>query len=349
MDKPVFSIIVPVYNTPEPLLKECLQSLMDQSFSAIEVILVDDGSTNAAPAICDDYAAVDERITVVHQMNQGVSTARNNGLARAQGEWVSFVDPDDWVDNRMCEAAQQAIAQTERDIYIFPYWQDNLVREISKYKGNSGIDLDLAEVEKIQLAVMDSNDEFVPHLIGSSCAKVYNRQFLDKNAIRFKENLSMSEDLIFTLYAFEQTDKIGYVDFLFYHYRTNADSVTKKYRPNIWGNIDNSLAEAQRFIENGGKDKAFKQAYHHLATKLLKDNLMLDFFNENNPKSYSERKKEFIALIKRPPYRESLKKINLENSAKKKKVSIYLLKYRQFFLLSKYYSHQRKRMLGIQK
>ncbi|MPN05883.1 hypothetical protein SDC9_153137 [bioreactor metagenome] len=86
-----------------------------------------------------------------------------------------------------------------------------------------------------------------------------------------------------------------------------------------------------------------------MATKLLKDNLMLDFFNEHNPKSYSERKREFDALVKRPPYREALRNINLDNSAKKKKVSIYLLKYRQFFLLSKYYSHQRKRLLEVQK
>ncbi|MGP6146537.1 glycosyltransferase family 2 protein [Jeotgalibaca sp. A122] len=349
MDRPIFSIIVPVYNTPGRFLRECLQTLREQTLPDIEIILINDGSTNESPTICEEIAERDPRIKLVHQRNKGVSSARNKGLDMAQGDWVIFVDPDDWVDVRMCEVAYEAITKSRRDIYIFPYWQDQLIREIAKYKGNSGIDLEHEEQIKIQLAVMDSNDEYTPHLIGSIWSKVYNHQFLESNHIRFKENLSMSEDLIFTLYAFEYAKKIGYIDYLFYHYRTNPNSVTKKYRSNIWLNIDKTLKEAKIFIESFNKDHEFEQGFYHLTTKLLKDNLMLDFFNENNPKKYSQRRREFNKLVNSSPYSEALQNINLDNSAKKKKMSILLLRHQNFFLLSKYYSYLRKKMIQTNK
>lgn len=91
------SIIVPVYNT-EKYLKKCVESLIQQTLSDIQIILVDDGSKDASGRICDDFAAGDERIQVIHKVNGGVSSARNAGLEIAQGEYVGFVDADDWVE-----------------------------------------------------------------------------------------------------------------------------------------------------------------------------------------------------------------------------------------------------------
>ena len=99
--KPVFSIIVPVYNV-ENYLNACVQSLINQTFSDIEIILVDDGSPDNCPAMCDTYAAADSRVHVVHQPNSGLSVARNTGLAHAAGSYVLFVDSDDIIDLDTC-------------------------------------------------------------------------------------------------------------------------------------------------------------------------------------------------------------------------------------------------------
>lgn len=100
--KPVFSIIVPVYNV-ENYLNACVQSLINQTFSDIEIILVDDGSPDNCPAMCDTYAAADSRVHVVHQPNSGLSVARNTGLAHAAGSYVLFVDSDDIINLDTCQ------------------------------------------------------------------------------------------------------------------------------------------------------------------------------------------------------------------------------------------------------
>lgn len=100
-DVPGISLVVPVYNVQE-YLPECLDSLLGQSFAAIEIILVDDGSTDASGAVCDSYAERDSRIRVVHQRNAGVSGARNAGIRLARGRYLGFVDSDDWVDRDFC-------------------------------------------------------------------------------------------------------------------------------------------------------------------------------------------------------------------------------------------------------
>jgi glycosyltransferase involved in cell wall biosynthesis len=97
---PVISIIVPVYKV-EPYLRRCIDSILAQGFTDFECILIDDGSPDNCPTICDEYMEKDKRIVVIHQENKGVSAARNAGLNRAQGKWIGFVDSDDWCDKGM--------------------------------------------------------------------------------------------------------------------------------------------------------------------------------------------------------------------------------------------------------
>ena len=102
MKQPAISIIVPVYNA-EKYLRRCIDSILSQSFTDFELILIDDGSTDLSPQICDEYASRDNRIKLIYKKNAGVSAARNDGLDIAQGEFITFVDSDDWVDERYLE------------------------------------------------------------------------------------------------------------------------------------------------------------------------------------------------------------------------------------------------------
>ena len=114
---PKISIIVPVYKT-ETYLRQCIDSLINQTFQDIEIILVDDGSPDNSPAICDEYAAKDQRIKVIHKQNAGVSEARNSGIDAAKGDFLMFVDSDDWMEIDGCDILYNEYLQTGADTVI---------------------------------------------------------------------------------------------------------------------------------------------------------------------------------------------------------------------------------------
>ena len=113
--KGLISVIVPVYNT-EKYLDRCIQSILSQTYSNIEILLIDDGSTDSSGAICDKYAEQDSRVRVFHKANGGVSSARNMGLDKAKGTWFTFVDSDDWIDMDMYEQMYNAAIQNKVDM-----------------------------------------------------------------------------------------------------------------------------------------------------------------------------------------------------------------------------------------
>ena len=117
METELISVIVPVYNV-ERYLRRCVDSILHQTYRNFEVLLVDDGSTDASGAICDEYAAQEERVTAVHQKNGGLSAARNAGLERAQGTYLCFVDSDDFLDSRMLETLCRDLQEQDADVAV---------------------------------------------------------------------------------------------------------------------------------------------------------------------------------------------------------------------------------------
>ena len=114
-ESPLISIIIPVYNVA-PFLSQCIQSVLDQTYTHLEVIIVDDGSTDESPAICDKFAKLDTRIKVIHKKNGGLSDARNAGLDIASGDFIGFVDSDDWIENDMYETLYNLLNKYQADI-----------------------------------------------------------------------------------------------------------------------------------------------------------------------------------------------------------------------------------------
>ena len=135
MEKPKISIIVPVYNV-ENYLKECLDSILGQSFTDWECILVDDGSTDSSPVICDEYASQDSRFKVIHKLNGGVSSARNAGLKAASAEFIGFVDPDDWIEPVMFNILYSLIVDYDADIAQIGFRKEYIGRHSTKHFTN---------------------------------------------------------------------------------------------------------------------------------------------------------------------------------------------------------------------
>jgi glycosyltransferase involved in cell wall biosynthesis len=217
---PVISIIVPVYKV-EPYLRRCIESILAQTFSDIECILIDDGSPDNCSVICDEYAQKDGRIVVIHQENRGVSAARNAGLEAARGEWIGFVDSDDWIEPNMYESLLEACVAKDSDLAVCNAFieknKKTILRKIWKVSGSQ----QCAEW-------VISGRSIVLFLI------LARRPLLAQ--YRFDENISHGEDYLFCVKCFTAAKNIIVLEDYFYHYNvTNPFSLTTQ---KTWASIE---------------------------------------------------------------------------------------------------------------
>ena len=186
----MISIIVPIYNV-EKYLRKCIESIILQNFRALQIILVDDGSPDNCGKICDEYAQQDSRIVVIHQKNQGVSAARNAGLACAEGEYIGFVDPDDWVAPEMYEGMLDVILREQADMVICGYdYYDECGKIDEKRKYQIRSDEIITQKE-----VMERFSDMPPSIRHGVVNKLFKRDVLCNQ--KFKIGLHSSEDVLF--------------------------------------------------------------------------------------------------------------------------------------------------------
>lgn len=222
------SIIVPVYNVVNYLAK-CIDSILAQDEQKWELILVDDGSNDGSGQICDNYAAADHRITVVHKQNEGVSIARNVGLAKARAPWISFVDSDDWVEPRYL-SDMLSLAHNDHTMVIgnivFDYLDGSpsMVRSSFDY----GLNCDLSDAAAPEFIVGNQIVE-----LGYPYAKIFNKKVLDKHKSQFNSQISLHEDHIFVLQYLLAAKSIAISKTPNYHYMHtgSATSLSKKKHP----------------------------------------------------------------------------------------------------------------------
>lgn len=210
------SIIVPVYNA-ELFLDKCVNSLLHQTLSNVEIILVNDGSTDNSLEICYRFEAQDERVKVFTQRNSGQSKARNVGLDNAQGEYVAFVDSDDWVEEDYFEKLLDACIRNEADVSCAS------ILRVRNYSQKIRIKYDKEEI------FTDPQEKIDAARVPDMCYvwnKVYSRSFLDKIGLRFKEGMFF-EDVDFVTKAVFFSNKIVTVPDTYYHYWTNKNSTVK--------------------------------------------------------------------------------------------------------------------------
>lgn len=215
--KPAISVIVPVFNM-ETLLSRCLDSLLAQTFGDFEVLIVDDGSTDRSPRICDDYANRDSRVKVLHKKNGGVASARQTGLDTAIGEFVIHVDPDDWVEPTMLQELQAKAVSEDADVVICDYYVDT--KEKTSLVKQQPSALDAKTILK----------ELFQQLHGSCWNKLVKRVCYNKFEIHFQIGLNYCEDLLTWIQMFQHDElRIAYLPKAFYHYVQHTNSITHVY------------------------------------------------------------------------------------------------------------------------
>ena len=211
-NKPLVSLIIPVYNV-EAYLRECLDSVINQSYSNLEIIIVNDGSTDGSLNVCEEYAAKDERIRVISQKNGGLSSARNTGLDSAKGLYIGFIDSDDSVHTTFVECLMDAISESKSRIAVCDFSSD--IKQLANMDNGKVI---LSSNE----AVSGLLDDF-----GYKCFawnKIYQRECFD--GVRFPKG-KLFEDIILMYEMFKKTDTIIYVKQPLYFYRMRKGSITK--------------------------------------------------------------------------------------------------------------------------
>lgn len=220
---PKVSIIVPVYKV-ENYLSQCIDSILGQTFTDWECILVDDGSPDGSGVICDEYAQKDTRIHVIHKENRGVSAARNTGLSAAQGEYIYFIDSDDYVEREALELLLSKAKQSEADIMVHGLVNDYIYKHSSTAVKYGSLP------EKDYSTILEMADRW--GLLKGPVNKLFKNSIIKNKALRFDESISYGEDTKFTFEYLAHCHSIAFVPRHLYHYCfRNKDSLTSKDYP----------------------------------------------------------------------------------------------------------------------
>ena len=237
------SVIIPVYNV-ENYLSKCLSSVINQTFTDIEIICINDGSTDSSLDILDSYAKNDNRIIIINETNHGQGYCRNLGIKMAKGQYVMFVDSDDFIlDVRAIEFLYAEITIKELDVLIYAYEKYYEKKNIIV---NSSSNNKQVFLNKTYCSRADKNYIFAKKSIGIPWNKLYNTKFLQKNKILFNEDY-LYEDVIFFYKSIILANKIGYLDKTLYSYRKHGKS-TMSVRDNRNLNIIHVYAQVKDFL-----------------------------------------------------------------------------------------------------
>ncbi|WP_044932237.1 glycosyltransferase [Butyrivibrio sp. AC2005] len=265
------SIILPIYNV-ENYLERCISSIEKQDFTDYEVIFVDDGSTDSSGRLADELSKRFTNSIVIHKENGGLSSARNAGLEKANGEYVFMIDSDDWLEQGALSKIMKQ-ASTNPDIIKF-----NLIRRPNGEVGKSEIAPGIYEKKIIREKLIKIAIERTENFIFSAWSHVYKLDFLNDNAIRFiSEREIGSEDYLFNTEAFLAAEKVAVIEDPLYNYDLRDGSLTQKYRENLCNEYIKLHELMQKAITRNGLQKELEES---LAFSFIEKMMWVCFVNE---------------------------------------------------------------------
>lgn len=330
MSEELISIVVPVYKVPESYLRKCIESILGQTYRNIEVFLVDDGSPDQCGAICDEYAAGDDRIHVIHKRNGGLSAARNSGQENACGKWLMFVDGDDWIEPNMCEVLLELAHKNGTQIAFC-----GMVKEYASssepyayyipektYKGEECLWL------QEQLLHFNGN-------IATAYCKLIELDLLKRNQIRHDEFLRQgAEGLEFNLRLFDKVENAVFTSQPLYHYIYNENSISAHHDEKNHDFVLKCFEKIRKFIETSRQRDVLLDWFNNRLLYVVITTAISGYFSPMNTEPYREKKRKYKAYLQRPIICEALKTDNLAYLSTQRRVILILIRLRQFWALS---------------
>lgn len=312
----MISIIVPVYNVA-PYLPKCLDSLVNQTYGDIEIICVNDGSTDHSGEILEEYAIKDKRIKIITQENKGLSQARNTGMEHAKGEWMMFVDSDDWIDTDCCE---KIIGSTENDydLYFFSYKREFANNSLTKYIFNKQerIFISESDIRWLYKRLIAPNEEELRNpdkldSLSTAWGKMYKSAIIKNHNIKFVSTKEIgTEDLLFNVYYFTYLTKAIYLPEPLYHYRkSNATSLTNLYKPHLEKQWYCLFSMIEEWIKDNNKEYLNIPFSHRKSLSIIGMGLNICFSN----KKFSDKYADINRILNFSWYKNAISTLPLEN------------------------------------
>ena len=309
--KPLVSIIIPVYNV-EKYLSQCLDSVLNQTYTDIEIICVNDGSNDGSGEILNDYVARDNRIKIINIENQGLSNARNVGFQHSKGEYVVYIDSDDWVDANTIEVALNAALERNADVVLWNYIKEytdlsvpvRVFEENREYKGSGFVQLyrQLVGLTGKMLRKPAQCDS-----ISTAWGKLYKASIIKNNNIQFVDTQIIgTEDLLFNAEYFRFCESAVSLSDMFNHYRKqNSESLARRYKPRLY----EQWAELQRRLYLVCGDKVFLA--ESLSNRVALSFIGLGINEMLSPLSLRTKYKKLKMILSTQEYKKALASLDL--------------------------------------
>lgn len=326
MKNKYISFIMPIYNTASKYLEKSINSVLSQKNPDYELIIIDDGSNEDTKEFLKKYEE-NEKIKIIHQTNSGVSAARNNGILNSLGEWIAFIDADDWISEEYVDVILKK--SINADIIMFNYNEDHITSLNNKRISlNEGI-IDEYTLKKIRPSFIHKlylDNKKQDYAIETIWNKVYKRSLIDSNHL-FDEKLKKGEDRIFNLKIFNDNDcKVMYIEDFLYNYLINEESESNAYSENIIQKTEETLGCMRKYLNSREFDKEFYEILDvHIATRIY-SYLRLYYLNEKSGKTNKEIKKDLNLLHKSETYCQALKKVKFNKLNLTEKIFLIFFK-----------------------
>lgn len=335
---PLVSIIVPTYNVKD-YVEECVNSLASQTYQNVEIILVDDGSTDGSSDILDSLVEKDSRIKVFHKENGGTHSARNLGVEKSTGDYVMFIDPDDWFNKDCVESVLEAIKSTGADVVKFNY-----VKEFGSHFENKKnsllesklyVDNDYERVLRMNLGLVGNELKNIQdfNFLASVCFGCYKKEIITANSLKFTsmKEIGTFSDGLFNLSFLLKANSFYYLDKHLYHYRkNNFSSCTNTYRANFVEKNRVLLEKIYNLVNPEGLGQDFKLAYDNRVSYSVFE--LLINAGSNNAESKVIRG-EIRRVVSDDVCKRALKNFKLRNLPIKWKVCYMVIKTRIVFAI----------------
>lgn len=332
---PLISIIIPVFNT-ELWLSECLDTVLNQTFTNFEILLIDDGSVDNSGFICDKYASLDERVSVFHIQNVGVSRARNFGLEHSSGQYICFVDSDDTIHPNLLEVLVNEQYRTKVDWIISGY-----ITKYEKTNTERAYQLD----SKVNYGSVGNLfvESDMKGIFFTNCGKLYLKSLLDKYSIKFSSNHTMGEDFLFNKDYLLRISSYATIGVEYYYYRmvNNSQSLINKYRHDYF---DINIYLLQTRIKICSKLGISNEKYFEFLNSKKYEIILLSIINLYKPDCTETRRTKYVCFEK---YRRYLSDFKFKHLELKNLIIYFILRARLFFLIdficTCYYTLYKKR------
>lgn len=345
------SIIMPVYNIPEDYIYQCVESVRKQTYKDWELLIINDGSNEQCSAYLDTFAS--DSIKVIHQPNGGVSVARNNGLKMATKEWITFVDPDDWMSELQLETLLRVAEEENADcvcanthlVYgkkVIPAVE----RDAKKvFHGDNGIHELMMEVvsqKNFSHQKVDGIENGVALVV--PWGKLYRNEILKANGIQFPLEIHPDEDTIFILKYWRVCKTVVLLNDYLHYYRINEGSVTIRYRDTWIPNNQRVLHMLHDFLEDYLPGQNYRREENAKAMRCLLAIMRLQVFHPNNPQSRKERGRLLHRAIQgTPAYKRAIWDIFNPYYMCRWRIIALMCILRAYWLLNLYYGRIKQR------